>query len=176
MFFYAMTACIYAPRYLARDMVGRRGPLAVTLGGRRFVSKGAAKSELRRILSTARIGEPITNEADRETVKGCALISDDAATIAEGWSRGGKIITVRPDQHSGDLNFVFRMKDVWLRLGAMRAINENKPPVEWSTKTHVLFPRSFQLAVQTLLLSRLPLHDDLLFKIISILAAAAATT
>lgn len=86
-------------------MVVKRGPVPVSLGGRSFVSKAAAKRAVRRVLAEARVEEPLTNEDDRELAKGCALISDEAATLAEGWDR--KVIIVRPDPHSGDLNLVF---------------------------------------------------------------------
>lgn len=146
-------------------------PLSISLGGHRFESKAAAKRVVRRILSEARVDEPLTDEVDRDIAKGCVLISEHAETIAAGWKAGGKFITVRPDPHSGDKNLVFRLNSsAWCRVGAMRAIAENKRRAEWTPRIHILYPERFQRQVRAMLLCRPQLPRDILLKIIAITA------
>lgn len=172
---HALGRCIYTQTRSMAHGQGGAGPIAVvTLGEKKFGSKAEAKRAVRKILTEAQLGQPLTDESQREIAKACALLSGDGLLVAEGgWARGGgKVISVLPHPHSRDRNFVFRLNnDEWYRIGAMRAIDEYKIP-DWNTQTHSLYPEPFKLKAQAFLLAHPPLHQDLVLKIIALAAGA----
>lgn len=163
----------------SRGRAGRAGRgrgIVKQLGPYVFASKAAAKRELRAILDSSRIGEPIVDETVRELVKAIALVSQHAESIGAGWNED-RILTVRPDSYNKWNHFQFRMKDGSdFLLGASSAIDHPARAPTWTHGTHRLFPAEFQSQIQAFVLTRrgAALPQEVLEKIAATVAASAS--